>query len=45
MDTLQKALYDGVGLTQRVLSEALRVLYAYPVFLIALGAITLYATI
>ena len=39
------AFKNATATTQRVLSEALRVLYAYPVFLVALGAIVLYTTI
>ena len=39
------AFSDAYATTQRILSEALRVLYAYPIFLVALGAIALYAFI
>jgi hypothetical protein len=42
---LQKAFHSAAGVTQRIFSEAIRVLYAYPIFLIALGAMFLYATI
>ena len=42
---VEAALKNATATTQRILSEALRVLYAYPVFLVALGAIMLYATI
>ena len=36
---------NATATTKRILSEAHRVLYAYPIFLVALGAIALYATI
>lgn len=34
-----------MAMMQRVFSEAIRVLYAYPIFLVALGAMILYAAI
>ena len=42
---VEAAFENATATTKRILSEAYRVLYAYPVFLVALGAIALYATI
>ena len=36
---------SGAATMQRIFSEAVRVLYAYPIFLLAIGAISLYALI
>ena len=40
-----KALEEAAGFTQKIFSDAIRVLYAYPVFLVALGAIVLYTAV
>jgi len=42
---LEKAFQSAANVTQRILAEAIRVLYAYPIFLFALGAMFLYAAI
>ena len=42
---LANAFKSAANTSQRVFSEALRVLYAYPIFLVALGAIALYTAV
>ena len=42
---LSLTFQSAAATTQRIFSEAIRVLYAYPIFLVALGAISLYALI
>ena len=44
-DQIKENLNGAAVTAQRIGSEALRVLYAYPIFLVALGAMALYATI